>query len=1044
MNDQVKRYGERLLTTVVDELAVEEPYKIFASVPKTLTVEDGFQDVTYQQLAKAINRAAWWLKTNIDKRHEFETIGYTGPNDLRYCFFTLGAVKAGFKLLLTASRNSVEGNVALIQSTDCAVFLTPENVPELIRKCQQLVTLSTHVIPDMDFFFKDEATESYPYSKSFDEAKQEPFIVLHTSGSTGLPKAITIKHGGLACIDALRNIPRDADLVHHRFLYEYESFFVAMPAFHAAGIFMICAMPAFSGAKVILDTPTSPMTAQHVNLVHVLAKPDASLLAPSLWDQLTENQTYLDNLRSLKGALYGGGPLSPNVGTILRKFTRIMNMYGSTEAMLLPMLIPDQTDFNHFRFYPQYGIDMRRNNDNLYELVIVKEESAIAIQGIFTTFPDLREYSMKDLFSKHPSIPGLWKYEARSDDVIVLANGEKLNPITLEQTVNSNPLVRNALVIGQGRFQTALLIESNSPDAIDHTSIVDMLWPTISAANKVNPKHGRIARNMLIFTKPQKPMLRAGKGTVQRQLTLQLYAEEIDDLYNAAETQDVIDIPLGHISDVEGMLMQIVSEAVENQPLTANSDLIAHGMDSLAALTILRHLKASFEKRNKSSDLITISTIYSAPTIHKLAQVVEHLFENGTLPELEAPGSGAIAEMQAILDKYSEPKKTVILTGSTGSLGSYILHRLIESASVEHIYCLNRSLDAERKQTEAHTSRGLSTDFDRVSFIPFKAGATQFGISDAKVYQKLLHTVTHIIHNAWPVDFNTPLSSFEPHIAGVRDLAHFAAQSTYRARLFFVSSISSAMNLVTAGLKVPEEILNGFNAPQAMGYAQSKYLSERLIALFAQRLGLDCTICRVGQIAGPVTKSQGSWNKVEWLPTLIDSSIKLGMIPDTLGAMGREGEGIDWLPVDKLSDVITELALNTNASPDITKVYHAVNPRGANWTDLLPAIEQYLQKNGGRSLKKVAYKDWVDELATRAKTSDVRRVSGFRLLDFYQSLVGNEPGDRRRDSGVFSDEERVHESPFELRKSLEASKTLAGLEAVSPAWMEMWMQQWQF
>lgn len=98
MNDQVKRYGERLLTTVVDELAVEEPYKIFASVPKTLTVEDGFQDVTYQQLAKAINRAAWWLKTNIDKRHEFETIGYTGPNDLRYCFFTLGAVKAGFKV----------------------------------------------------------------------------------------------------------------------------------------------------------------------------------------------------------------------------------------------------------------------------------------------------------------------------------------------------------------------------------------------------------------------------------------------------------------------------------------------------------------------------------------------------------------------------------------------------------------------------------------------------------------------------------------------------------------------------------------------------------------------------------------------------------------------------------------------------------------------------------------------------------------------------------------------------------------------------------
>ena len=44
----------------------------------------------------------------------------------------------------------------------------------------------------------------YTYDKSFKNAAHDPFIVIHTSGSTGLPKPITIRQGGLATIDAHR------------------------------------------------------------------------------------------------------------------------------------------------------------------------------------------------------------------------------------------------------------------------------------------------------------------------------------------------------------------------------------------------------------------------------------------------------------------------------------------------------------------------------------------------------------------------------------------------------------------------------------------------------------------------------------------------------------------------------------------------------------------------------------------------------------------------------------------------------------------------
>lgn len=44
----------------------------------------------------------------------------------------------------------------------------------------------------------------YKYEKSFEDAAHDPFIVIHTSGSTGLPKPITIRQGGLATTDAHR------------------------------------------------------------------------------------------------------------------------------------------------------------------------------------------------------------------------------------------------------------------------------------------------------------------------------------------------------------------------------------------------------------------------------------------------------------------------------------------------------------------------------------------------------------------------------------------------------------------------------------------------------------------------------------------------------------------------------------------------------------------------------------------------------------------------------------------------------------------------
>lgn len=62
-------------------------------------------------------------------------------------------------------------------------------------------------LPEVEDLLLEEKMQDYPYTKTFDEAKTEPFCVLHTSGTTGLPKPIVWTNGLIATYDAVRLLP---------------------------------------------------------------------------------------------------------------------------------------------------------------------------------------------------------------------------------------------------------------------------------------------------------------------------------------------------------------------------------------------------------------------------------------------------------------------------------------------------------------------------------------------------------------------------------------------------------------------------------------------------------------------------------------------------------------------------------------------------------------------------------------------------------------------------------------------------------------------
>ena len=91
--------GQRLLPTLVDELSVSDPDRVFLSYQSGPNPKDGDRDVTYKEFAAAVNRYSWWLDKNLERSDCFRTLTYFGSRDLRSTLVMYAAVKTVHKVL---------------------------------------------------------------------------------------------------------------------------------------------------------------------------------------------------------------------------------------------------------------------------------------------------------------------------------------------------------------------------------------------------------------------------------------------------------------------------------------------------------------------------------------------------------------------------------------------------------------------------------------------------------------------------------------------------------------------------------------------------------------------------------------------------------------------------------------------------------------------------------------------------------------------------------------------------------------------------------
>ncbi|KAI7262294.1 acetyl-CoA synthetase-like protein [Hortaea werneckii] len=786
----------------------------------------------------------------------------------------------------------------------------------------------------------------------------------------------------------------------------------------------------------------------------------AAVIPPSLLAEVAADEKVLPRLSDWSSVAFGGGPLPRDAGDAIWEHTKVLQCLGSTETFNVPELVPRSIDeWPYHDFHPALCISFMERQQGLHELVFVRNESSLKHQGAFWTFPELVEYSMKDLYEQHPSKPSMWAYRGRVDDVVVLSNGEKIMPKDAENAIASDENVRAALIVGNGQAQPGLLVEPKEEELSKKQveQVQASLSGTVSKANKVLPGHGQIHASHVRLLSGPDSFLRSAKGEIQRAPTTEALSETIESLFSSAGkmTNEEMSFDFTNEDTLASSLSDVIAtDFLEGRRPQPDDNLFDCGFDSLKVLKMVKSLSRA-----------VMQAVGGQNDGHE-----------GSEKDVHAHMTSLLETYTSRLDSITTDRPTVVvLTGSTGSLGSYILDNLLRNSKVDKVFCLNRSSNARDKQQQNSESRGLTQDFSKAEFIQVNLAKSELNL-DKEKYNMLQSRATHVIHNAWPVDFNMSLSTFEPQLEGCLRLIELACTAPVKPEIMFLSSVGAANNWCSiSSTPVPEEPLQDFNAAESMGYGQSKLLAEQIFDRASAKHDILVKICRVGQITGPVKSEKGMWSTNEWLTSMLLSCKALGAIPEDLGSM----DAMTWIPCDLLStmlvgtiladpskstsdepasgawlDVHTDEpesdssvgcrsssecfsapkdAVNSRTSlsstaqgraPSKASYLHFVNPNQAHWNEICHEIARLVDEKADV----VPLQQWVDALAAAADTEDnISRLPAVRLLEFFRGIASKE----------------AQKPVFSTSNSTTHCKMLRLLPPVSVAWFKQWLTQWK-
>lgn len=902
--------------------------------PDAIAVVFEEQQLSYRKLNQRANQLAHYLRT-LNIKPEVP-VAICLERSLEMVIAILGILKAGGAYVPIDPTYPSERLAWILEDIQTPVLLTQN---KLLSKLPQLTA-------KIVCFAQEEETISQESQINLvtEVTPQNLAYVMYTSGSTGIPKGVSVIHQGVVRLVKETNYAN---------LNAQEVFLQAAPISFDAATFEIwgCLL---NGARLVLFPGDTAILLTELGKVLRQYQVSTLWLTASLFHLMVDER--LEDLKQVRQLLAGGDVLSvPHIQKFLRECQdcRLINGYGPTENTTFTCCYPI-TAHSHIESSVPIGRPIANTQiyvlDSHLQLVPVGVPGELYIGGDglarhYYNRPDLT--ASKFLPNPYSKISGSYIYKTgdlvryledgnldflgRIDQQVKI-RGFRIELGEIEAVISQHPAVRQALVNVQ---------EETNGDKRLVVYFVPEPESTATVSNLHCFLQNKLPEYMLpsAFV-PLQTLPLTANGKVNRKL-LPIFEQtysELEKVYvEPRNTQ-------------EEKLTQIWAEVLSLKRVGIYDNFFELGGHSLLIMRLFVRIRQLFQVD------LPIQMLFDAPTVATLAERLETARQASSSTSIAHPTFDLKAE--AVLDPAinCEGKQIeeitnpacIFLTGATGFLGAFLLDELLQQTQAD-IYCLVRAANTEeaKQKLRGTLESYLIWDESQSSrIIPVVGDLSQplLGLSQGQ-FTALARKLDVIYHNGAWVHHASPYSILKAaNVLGTQEVLRLASQIKIKP-VHFISTMSVFSPTTGTGVKLvsEESNLDDYPIPEG-GYTQSKWVAEKLVTIARDR-GLPVSIYRPGRISGHSTT--GAFNPNDFFYRLLIGCVQLGMVPDR--------EFFDSLaPVDYVSKAIVYLSKQQES---LGKAFHVLNQELLNLKILFNVVRSF-----GYPLQQVSDEQWHLEL----------------------------------------------------------------------------------
>lgn len=936
--------------------------------PDGIAVAYKDQSLTYNELNRLANQFAYYLlNKNLPQNAR---VGLCLERSLEIAIAILGILKAGMAYIPLDANYPKERLSYMLEKADVSVLVTQNTLRKRLPDHGAIIELD-----DNNWRSSNDMTNANPTAQAVSDNLA---YIIYTSGSTGKPKAVAMPHGSLVNLIQWQKSDSFCGVGEKTLQFSPISFDVSFQEMFSTW---------YSGGVLVLipdDLRRDPFLLwSFLNQAQInrLFMPFIALQQLAEAYQAAESGHVPNHLKEIivAGEQLQITPLIRELFKALRG-CRLYNHYGPSESHVVTSLSltgsPDT-----WEYLPSIGFPIANNHiyildKDLNPLPIgVYGEIYIGGSGLAKGYLGNLELT-RERFIDNPFIPGerLYKtgdlaryrkdgsieYKGRTDNQFKI-RGFRIELGEVEHVLAEQPGVQEAVVTVHTRIDDAqdkylvayvvpekeVLLDQNILEKALKKSLPEYMVPTVFMILKFLPvtPSGKVDRKSL--PKPDKELIK-------------------EDNYIPPTTE------------YEHKLGKIWSEIlnISEEKIGIKDNFFELGGNSISVI------KAVSLCRSKGVS-VTPKDFFDYPTISEIASLnkKDKFWEDDLNLEKEMKLADCITAGELPLGNFSEPK-SILLTGATGFVGSFLLRELI-SRTEASIYCLVKAESSEKALVRLKNSLIQYKIYDADKFsrvIPIKGDLSLplLGLSEAE-FDRLGEEVDVIYHNGAWVNHVLPYNVLKPaNVSGTHEILRLASHRKLKA----VHHIST-----TACSYIRKEDVDTYHSISRFGYVLSKYVSEKLIEKGGER-GLPITIYRLGMILGDsITGVSNTTNRVS---KFIKGCAELNCIPDIEGLSEILPQTLT--PIDYACKFIVDLSKQKEGC---SKIYNIDSPQLVDWNTLLEAFKQF-----GYQMKVLPFELWikkVSEMADQFPNEIYDALLGLYYQEESKVFYGNRDSDGKND-----------------------------------------------